>query len=40
MKALKDIREELLKDKEGVDEVPLETLIANLMMNFKLPNKA
>ena len=30
MKALKDIREELLKDKEGVDEVPLETLVANL----------
>lgn len=30
MKALKDVREELLKDKEGVDEVPLETLIANL----------
>lgn len=33
MKALKDIREELLKDKEGVDEVPLETLIANLKKN-------
>lgn len=33
MKALKDVREELLKDKEGVDEVPLETLIANLKKN-------
>lgn len=33
MKALKDIREELQKDKEGVDAVPLETLIANLKKN-------